>query len=181
MHPDMARTTAGALQWAALPLRWVALAALYFAFAGQLSVAEVTVGLVAGLATAAFSLILREATERPLRLRAPWHRLVARLARSILRDVGRVAVALARAVTGHTATGRIRRARTARTRHVGMTLSQPLARIGAAAEEEAGHWALVILLASIAPNGYVLESRQWSLELHRLTRAPPAPDPQWPI
>lgn len=146
-------------------VRWAALLGLYLAFAGQGSAAEIVAGLLAGLAAAAFSLLLRETTEHPFHLRAPWLGLAARLGTSILRDVGRVAAALAEAVLAG---------------HRGARLDQPITPVGSG-RAEAGHRALVILLASVAPNAYVLEARRSVLVLHRFAQTAPAADERWPI
>jgi hypothetical protein len=147
-------------------MRWLALAGLYLALVGQASRAEIVAGLLAGLAAALFSLLLREATARPLRLHAPWHRLVARVLVAILRDTARVTAALLR---------------TAPAGNAGRRATQPYAPGGAGPEEEAGHRALVILLASVAPNAYVIEALRSSLIVHRLANAAPAKDRRWPI
>lgn len=146
-------------------LRSAALTALYLAFVGQFPLAEVTAGLLAGALAMALSLLLRRRAEQPFRLRAPWHRLVPRLAWSVLRDANKVAVALAKAVfVGHT----------------GMIASQPIAEAGEGAAGT-GRRALAILLASVAPNGYVIEPRHRALALHRLAKAEPAADRHWAL
>ena len=154
------------MHWAILgALRWAGLTVLYLVLAGQLSISETTAGLLAGLSAAALSLALRAAAEQRFRLRAPWHRLVPRLCLAVLRDVNRVTVALAKAVIAG---------------HAGSIQIQPVAPTGDAAAE-AGHRALAMLLVSVAPNGYVLESRRAELMLHRLAEAAPAADRQWPL
>jgi hypothetical protein len=154
------------MHWAILgALRWAGLTVLYLVLAGQLSISEMTAGLLAGLSATALSLALRAAAEQRLRLHAPWHRLVPRLCLAVLRDVNRVAAALAKAVMAG---------------HVGDIQIQPVAALddGAAG---VGHRALAMLLVSVAPNGYVLESRRAEVALHRLTEAAPAADRQWPL
>ncbi|HJT07837.1 MAG TPA: hypothetical protein VJ747_12970 [Stellaceae bacterium] len=146
-------------------LRWAGLTGLYVVLAGQLSISEMTAGLLTGLAAAALSLALRAAAEQRFRPRAPWHRLGPRLLLAVLRDVNRVAVALAKAMVAGRA---------------GTIQSQPIAPIGEGAAE-AGHRALAMLLVSVAPNGYVLESRRAELTLHRLAEAAPAADRLWPL
>jgi hypothetical protein len=144
-------------------LRWTGLTGLYLVLAGQLAISEMTAGLLAGLAAAALSLALRAAAEPRLRLRAPWHRLVPRLALAVLRDVNRVAAALAKAVIAG---------------HAGSIQIQPVAPAGDTAAG-VGRRALAMLLVSVAPNGYVLESRRAELTLHRLAEAAPATDRHW--
>jgi hypothetical protein len=146
-------------------LRWAGLTGLYLALAGQFSISEMTAGLLAGLSAATLSLGLRAAAEQRFRLRAPWHLLVPRLCWAVLRDVNRVAVALAKGVIGD---------------HAGDIQVQPVMPTGDAASG-AGNRALAMLLASVAPNGFVLESRCAELTLHRLAKASPAVDRQWPL
>ena len=146
-------------------LRWAGLTGLYVVLAGQLSISEMTAGLLAGLAAAALSLMLRAAAEQRLRLRAPWQRLVPRLSLAVLRDLNRVALALAKAVMAG---------------HAGAIQVQPVAPAGDTAAG-AGRRALAMLLASVAPNGYVLEARRAALTLHHLAEAAPAADRQWPL
>lgn len=146
-------------------LRWAALTALYLALVGQVPIAEVVAGLLSGLAAMLLSWALRAMAERPFALRAPWHRLVPRLALSLARDAARVAIALAKAIpAGGT----------------GESLRQPFAADGDGAAG-AGHRALAVLLASLAPNGYVIETGKRALQLHRLAPAAPSADPQWPL
>ena len=64
--------------------------------------------------------------------------------------------------------------------HAGSIQHQPIAPVGDAAAE-AGHQGLAMLLVSVAPNGYVLESRRAELTLHRLVEAAPAADREWPL
>ena len=118
-------------------LRWAGLTGLYVVLAGQLSLPEMTAGLLTGLAAAALSLALRAAAEQRFRLRAPWHRLVPRLSLAVLRDVNRVGVALAKAVIAG---------------HAGDVQMQPITPSGDAAAG-VGHRALAMLFASVAPNG----------------------------
>lgn len=154
------------MRWAGeAAIRWAALTALYLALAGQVSTAETVMGVSAGLLLAILSLLLRDRAEPALRVSAPWHRLLPRAGWSILRDLVRVAGALARAIV----LGR-----------AGSIARQPFAAKHDGARA-AGRNALAILLASLAPNGYVLERRRDSLLLHRLAKAPAAPKRDWAI
>src|SRR5690348_4319023 len=83
-------------------LRGAALSALYLALVGQFPLAEVSAGLLSGALAMMLSLLLRRRAGQSFRLRAPWHKLLPRLAWSVLRDVNKVAVALAKATAaGH--------------------------------------------------------------------------------
>jgi hypothetical protein len=141
------------------------LSGLYLVLAGEVSLSEIIAGVLAGLLATAVSLGLQAAAERQFALRAPWHRLAAGAAWALMRDIVRVALALAQAAAGGEG---------------GMNARQPFA--GAGAEPAAaGRRALATLFASIAPNGYVTEVTPTALELHRVAPAPPAADREWPV
>ena len=154
------------MRWVtAAGVRWALLSGLYLLLAGELSFAEIVAGVLAGLLATAVSLGLRAAGERQFALCAPWPRLAARTGWALLRDIVRVALALAEAAAGGEG---------------GMIDRQPFA--GAGAEPAAaGRRALATLFASIAPNGYVTEVTPTALELHRMAPAPPAADWEWPV
>lgn len=149
----------------ALALRWAALAGLYLALVGIAPSSELIAALLASLAGAAFSILLRRSAEPAAHVRAPWARLLVRLAGAILRDVWRVGLALTRAIV---------------LRHTGRHASLRIRRAGEGGAEQE-HRALVILLASAAPNTYVLGLRRGTLVVHRLAPAAPPPDRQWPV
>lgn len=154
------------MRWIAVAgARWVLLTGTYLVLAGQLALSEIVAGVLAGLLATAASLGLKAATQRQFALRAPWHRLVVRASWAVLRDIVRVALALAEAATGGQG---------------GMIARQPFAGAGAGSAA-AGRRALVTLVASIAPNGYVTDVASTALELHRLAPAPPAADREWPV
>jgi hypothetical protein len=143
----------------------VVLSGLYLVLAGEVSLSEIIAGVLAGLLATAVSLGLRAAAERQFVLRAPWPRLAARAGWALMRDIFRVALALAQAAAGGAG---------------GMIARQPFA--GAGAEPAAaGRRALATLFASVAPNGYVTEVTPTALELHRVAPAPPAADREWPV
>lgn len=144
--------------------RWGALAGLYLVLAGETAIAELTAAILAGIAAAALSLGLRRATERVFVIRAPWRRLVLDILWSIARDVLRVGRAFVRVLTA----GR-----------TGTIIRQPFAQQPNDAAG-AGHRALAVLLASLAPDGYVLAEDRGSLLIHRLSAAPPSRDRAWP-
>jgi hypothetical protein len=154
------------MRWVAVAgARWVALSGLYLVLAGELSPSEIVAGVLAGLLATLVSLGLTAAAERQFSLRAPWYRLSVQTARAVVRDIFRVALALAAAAT---------------TGQGGMFARQPFAGTGAE-PAAAGRRALATLFASIAPNGYVTEITATALELHRLAPAPPAADREWPV
>lgn len=139
--------------------------ALYLALTGAGSLAEILAGVLTGFAALLLSWALRAMTERPFALRAPWHRLVPRLVLALLCDASRVAIALIKALpAGGT----------------GWSQFQPLTAGGDDAIG-AGHRALAILLASVAPNGFVTGIGERALRLHRLAPAAASADPEWPV
>jgi hypothetical protein len=150
---------------AAAALRCGALSGLYLALVGQAPLQEITAGVLGGVATAAFSILLRRVGTPAVKFHAPWLRLLIRLIVSILDDTVRVALALAASI----ASGRGGRIET-----------QDVEAVGQEADES-GHRTLMVLLASIAPNRYVLELQRSTLRLHRLAKAAPPADPRWPI
>jgi len=148
--------------WAAeMVARWIFLTALYIAFAGQTSAAEIIAGSLAGGIAAGFSLLLRAEAGQRFQMRAPWASLAPRLARALLHDTGLVAGA---ALAGHR----------------GQVIRQPFAEAGDNMRV-AGRRALAILFASVAPNGFVLEFGRNSFDIHRLASAPPAADREWAV
>jgi hypothetical protein len=145
---------------------WTPLFALYLLFAGQATGAELCAGLLAAALGTAFQVYLHPSGKRPLQPEAPWGRLAARVAASVARDTVTVGRALVRASLGRPMDGVIQR--------------QPFAPGGPMA---AGRRGVVILAASVAPNGFVehLAARDQALVLHRLVAAPPRKDRLWPV
>lgn len=139
--------------------RWAALTGLYLVFAGQADVSEIVAGLLAGGTAMTLSLFLRQVAWRRFALGMPWRRLLVGLPCWLVRDSYSLARALVRALAAGHAGGIVRLPFAAST--------------GGAAE--AGRKAIAVLLASAAPNGYVLGSGRDSLTLHRL--ASPQSDP----
>jgi len=146
-------------------LRWALLAGLYLVLAGETETAELVAAALAGAAAMALSLLLRYAAERHFRLGAPRGRIALKLPWALLRDSHRVMLALLKASIA---------------RHSGAVVRQPFPRMGEGATS-AGHRALGVLLASLAPNGYVLAEEKDALLIHRLAPAPPSADRVWPI
>lgn len=148
---------------------WIVLTCFYLLFAGQASVSEMIAGVPAAALATCIALLLRRARSRPLRLRAPWPRVVGRPLASLFPDavrVGRVLLAaLRRRPDGP----------------VGMSSRQPF-RHGDDDAADAGRRGLVTLGISLAPNGYVLSipDGQDVLLMHRLVPSAPDSDTEWP-
>ncbi|HWI25579.1 MAG TPA: hypothetical protein VN668_01330 [Stellaceae bacterium] len=145
--------------------RWLMLAGLYVVLAGSLETAELVAGVLTGFVAVTLSLGLRRAGGRRFRLGAPWLRLVLRTGGAVLSDTTRVGAALARALLAP-CQGTVQRQAFAE--------REPGAR-------GAGRSAFAILLASLAPNGYVIEEQPDHLLLHRLVSARPSGEADWPI
>jgi hypothetical protein len=124
---------------------WVGLAAAYLLFAGQVSGHELIAGLGASLLAGAYAVVAHHAAVSPLRLRLPWLRVVAGVARDLVVDTSRVGAALLRP------------------------------RAGALAEGELpagdGRRAVAILALSVAPNGFVVRAGDHAMAMHRLVEA----------
>ena len=145
---------------------WAVLFALYLLFAGQATGSELCAGALVAMAGAALQIYLHRMGEHPLRLRAPWGRLAARTGMSLARDtltLGRVLL--------HASIGRPAR---------GLIQTQGFVVDGT---REAGRRAVVILAASIAPNGFVTKvvAADQTLKLHRLVATPTREDRLWPV
>lgn len=145
-------------------LTWLVLAAFYLLCAGQVSADEAVAAILAAAVGAIFSVLIRRAADRPLRLRAPWPRTICRPLAALLPDAARVGRVLLSA------------------RPHGEAVIQPFAH-GGETPEDAGRRALVTLGASLAPNGYVLRipGATDALLMHRLAHAPPKRDRAWPL
>ena len=137
----------------AAALRWFVLAGLYLVLAGDASVAEIVAAVLSGGMAAAGSLVLQRTAERPLRLRVAWSRVFLQAVTALLRDTVAVSAVAARALVGRPH-GRVIRRR----------VREPRGRAA-----RAGHRAVEILGASLAPNEYVIDDDRASLLLHRLS------------
>ena len=118
-----------------------------------------------------YAAVLHPVRHRDLRFAAvPWMRLVFIPAASLLPDAVRVGSVLLRCVWRRPAGA------------VGTVSRQPF-RSGADDAADAGRRALLTLAISLAPNGYALALRDGedAVVLHRLARAAPATDREWPL
>ncbi|WGR93119.1 hypothetical protein MTX26_24945 [Bradyrhizobium sp. ISRA443] len=139
-------------------LRWAALSGLYLAFSGQISVAEVTAGLLAALLATSYVMLVRHMTDRAFSIPAPPRAVVAQAARALVVDVFRVGAVLARApFSGQN----------------GRFVREPAA-LSHDGPSAAGGRAIAIIAASIAPNSYVIDAKRDTLELHRLADVSPS-------
>ncbi|HEY6434145.1 MAG TPA: hypothetical protein VIZ17_19395 [Acetobacteraceae bacterium] len=141
---------------------------LYLLFAGQITAPELTAAALTALAAAAYHLNIRRHAHRHFRFSAPWPRLARRIAFTLARDIALVGWGLIHTIAGHPP-----RAGEAR---------QPF-EPGGLTEPAAGHRAIAVLAASVAPNSYVIEVLEppAGLLMHHLVPRPPAPDRKWPV
>ncbi len=147
-------------------LTWLALFALYILFTGEASRAELCAGALVAVMGAGLAVYVRGAGHRPMRLDAPWGRLVGRVGLALARDTVKVGGALARGIGGAAVKGMIQR-------QLFDTRDDTRAAVG--------RRAVVMLATSVAPNRFVLEEEGDSLLLHRLVPAPASEDTEWPV
>ncbi|MBL6456428.1 hypothetical protein JMJ55_13925 [Belnapia sp. T6] len=147
-------------------VRWLAFAALYLVFAGQLSTGELVAAAVIGLLTLLFARILARIATHPLRLRAPWPQLLRGVLASLAQETGRAAAWLLRP-------GRLPE---------GAVLPQPFAP-GGEGPADTVRRGLALLSLSVSPNGLVLapDYVTETLPLHRLDAGQPVSSERcWP-
>ncbi len=149
-------------------LTWTALFALYLLFAGQADRAELCAGALMALAGTFLAVFLHQHEHRPMRDVAPWLALARRVGVALLRDPGVMTRALAHAVAGSA--------------REGATQLQAFEGNGSSAEV-AFRRGVVVLAASLAPNGFVQEVAldDHILLVHRLVPSPPSDDVLWPV
>lgn len=150
-------------------LTWIACFGLYLLFAEQPNTAEICAAAVTAALAAALTWFIQRKGGVGMRARGvPWAVLAGRLARAVVVDSARVGQALARATGGRTVRGAVAK--------------QPFrpGPVVAAANARRG---IVILLASLAPNGFVVELQQQpgALLIHHLAPAQRSADAQWPV
>ncbi|MDD2861090.1 MAG: hypothetical protein PHI71_08500 [Acidiphilium sp.] len=150
---------------------WLVLSGFYFLFAGQVSLSEIAAGLPAAALATGFAVALRLSQDNPLRLKAPWFRIIGSPLLAIVPDAFRV---------GRLLFGVLWRRPSG---PVGVVVRQPFRHGPDDDDEAAGRRALVTLATSVAPNGYVLRSfgEADTLILHRLVPAPSSRDSEWPL
>lgn len=150
-------------------LLWPVLLGAYLLLAGAASSTELIAGIPTALAASLFAVLLHHLANRQLTLRAPWLRLLARVARSLVSDSVRVGAVLLHSLW--------RRPPGA----VGSQIRQPF-RNGDDTPLSAGRRGLVTLGLSLAPNGFVIAmpGGEDAILLHRLVPAPPSDDQIWP-
>jgi hypothetical protein len=144
------------------------LVALYLLFAGQATAPELAAAALTAAAATTYHLHVRHHACRQFRFTAPWPRLAGRIAWALARDTALVGWGLVRAIAGRPLRGGEAR--------------QPFESSGLT-PSAAGHRAIVVLAASVAPNGYVIDVLEPpnGLLMHRLVPRPPAPDRRWPV
>jgi hypothetical protein len=149
---------------------WIVLGAFYLLFAGQLSWTEAGAGAFATSVAAAATTLRRnaEAHEVSLRLGLPGLRATVLPLIALFPDAARIGVRLLSAL------------RRRPDGEMGMIVEQPFIH---GDEHDGGRRAVVVLGASLAPNGFVLRvpSRRNVLVMHRLAPVPPNPDAVWPV
>ncbi len=140
----------------------------YLLFAGTVSATEVGAGLAATAMVTAFATVVHRGRTRRLRL-VPQARLLLRPLWGVVADSGRVGIVLARAVLRRPAG------------QAGQVVRQAF-RQGGETPADAGRRGMVVLAASLAPNGYVLHipAGEDAMVMHRLAPVPPSPDREWP-
>lgn len=147
---------------------WCVLFGFYLLCAGTISADEIGAGLVLSTLATAFMGFVQGGRERRLRI-APPARVLGRPLLGLVTDSVRVGAVLLRAIR-HRPDGML-----------GEVARQPF-RQGGETPADAGRRGLVILSASLAPNGYALHIPDGEdvLVMHRLVPVPPSPDRDWP-
>ena len=140
---------------------------LYLLLAGQAGGTEFAAAVPAVLLAAGMGRALQAHADRRVQLRAPWPRVLLRPSASICLDSVRVGIALLHAIARPDA-------------HAG-EISRQAFRAGGGQPHEAGRRALVVLGASLAPNGLVVDVSADALSMHRLVPARPQDDTEWPV
>ncbi len=143
------------------------LSGMYMLFAGEVSGTEALAGLVSVAAAMVFAWVAQRAEKRFFRFRLGWVALLARLPVALARDTVVVGAWLVRSIW----------------RPVEGGLARQNFDHGDASGEAGARRALVVLGASLAPNGYVVRvpARGDFFLVHRLAPAPLAADEEWPV
>ena len=143
----------------------------YLLLAGSLTWTELAAAVPVAAVVAAFMTVQRLRQDRPVTLIKPPAKVLLGTLASLVTDTGRVGLALLRAIPESVG---------------GKATWQPF-HPGSRSPRDAGRRALVTLLTSLAPNGFVLDLRPSALTeadggmlLHRLVPASPLSDADWP-
>ncbi|HEX4261085.1 MAG TPA: hypothetical protein VHY76_08275 [Acetobacteraceae bacterium] len=145
---------------------WLLCAVLYLALAGSAAVIECVAAAAVATATLALAGVSRSVQRERFRVRAAWLRIVPRVVRSLLSDTIAVGGALLRADVARPVAG--------------VFTLQPF-EAGGDETLARGRRALVVLAASLTPNGYALAVEDDGLRLHRLLPRPSASNRRWPL
>ena len=144
----------------------------YLLLAGSLTATEWAAAIPVSVSIAAFATILRMRRDRVIALHVPPAAVLSASAWALAADSVRVGVVLLRAVAGRRPGG-----------HASWQAFHP----GGGSPADAGRRALVAMLTSVAPNGFVLDLRPSALPeadqgllLHRLAPAPSLSGRDWP-
>lgn len=157
------------MDWLVAGPIWCVLFGLYLLFAGSVDTTEIGAGLVVVTLTTMVMQFLHVGRSRTLRLMPPIH-VLCRPVLGVLTDSIRVGGVLLR-VLWRRPDGQ-----------AGTLARQPF-RQGGETADDAGRRGMMILSASLAPNGYVLhipDGEDFVL-MHRLASVPLSPDDEWPV
>jgi len=138
--------------------------ALYLVLVGQIAAAELVAALLGALLAGGFAAWLHRCGTRHVLPRAPWGRVIRGVAVALVVGLAAVGAALLRTLCRPI---------------VGRIQQQPFDP-GGHTPVAAARRGLVVLAASVAPNGYVVAATGDALLLHRLLPRPPAADRKWP-
>ena len=158
-----------------LILAFAASFGLYLLFAGQASGTEIAAGLPTAALIAVFAALQHRGQTEPIRLRAPWHRILLMPLAALVKDSVRVGGLLLRATISPAGV-------------VAGTVDRQPFHPGGNRPEDAGRRALVTLASSFAPSGFVLDvppsvilGNAPVLLMHRLAPSQPETDAEWPV
>lgn len=147
---------------------WCVLFGLYLLFAGTVGATEIVAGLFAVTLATLFMHVVHAGPGRRLR-RAPPARVLVQPLLALAPDAMRVGRVLLRAVWRRP------------DGPVGSIARQPF-RQGGEDPDDAGRRGIVVIAASLAPNGYALHipAGEDVMVMHRLAAVPPSADREWP-
>lgn len=151
-----------------LAIGWVIGFGLYLLFTGQPSAAEFCAAAIMTTVAASLILFIQRQGSVAMKARAPWGRLTLRLGKSIAVDSVLIARSLVASIGGNAVRGSV--------------MKQPF-QPGPIAPVSNARRGIVILLGSLAPNGFIVELDRAgpALVIHRLVAEPRSSDEQWPV